>query len=72
LPGQPAVLSGSPAEKAGLVAGDVITWINNQEITAQRDLADIIATYRAGEKITITYRRAGAEKTAEATLGKKL
>ncbi|MFA6194524.1 MAG: PDZ domain-containing protein [Patescibacteria group bacterium] len=68
---QPAVLKGSPAETAGLKAGDVITWVNNVEIDANNDLADLLANYKAGDKITLTYIRAGAEKEVEIKLGEK-
>ncbi|MFA5184214.1 MAG: PDZ domain-containing protein [Patescibacteria group bacterium] len=64
-----AVIKGSPAEAAGLQAGDVITWVNNQEIGAASDLADLLATYKPGSVITLTYRREGVEKSAEIKLG---
>lgn len=66
---QSAVIKGSPAEQAGLKAGDVITWINNIEIDANNDLADLLAGYKAGDKITLTYISAGAEKEATVKLG---
>jgi hypothetical protein len=66
---QAAVLVGSPAALAGLQAGDVITWINNQELSVNNDLADIVANYQPGNKIIVTYVRAGAEKEVEIILG---
>jgi len=66
---QAAVLKNSPAQAAGLKAGDVITWINNQEINATNDLAAVLSTYNAGDKITITYVSAGQEKEVGVTLG---
>lgn len=66
---QAAVIKGSPAQIAGLQAGDVITWINNQELVANNDLADIIANYQPGDKIIATYSRGGVEKEVEITLG---
>ena len=66
---QPAVIKGSPAESAGLKSGDVITWLNNIEIDAKNDLADLLINYQAGDKITLTYIRAGAEKEVELKLG---
>ncbi|MFA7087834.1 MAG: PDZ domain-containing protein [Patescibacteria group bacterium] len=59
----PAVVKGGPAETAGLVAGDVITWVNNQEISSDNDLADMISSYRAGDSVTLTYWRDGLEKS---------
>lgn len=65
-----AVIKGSPAAAAGLVAGDVITWIDNNEINKNNDLADIIATYKSGDKITISYVRDNQEKQVDVILGK--
>jgi len=64
-----AVLKNSPAQLAGLKAGDVISWVNNQEINAANDLADIIVTYKTGDSITLTYWRAGKEQEAQVVLG---
>jgi membrane-associated protease RseP (regulator of RpoE activity) len=66
---QPAVLKNSPAQVAGLVAGDIITWVNNQEVNASNDLADLIANYQPGDKITLTYHRAGADYLVDVKLG---
>jgi len=64
-----AVVKNSAAASVGFVAGDVISWIDNQEINSANDLADIIATYNPGDKITITYIRAGQEKEVDLKLG---
>ncbi len=64
-----AIVKNSPAAVAGFVAGDVITWVNNQEINSDNDLADLIATYKPGEKITITYLRGDQEKQVDVKLG---
>ncbi len=64
-----AVAKDSPAALAGLVSGDVITWIDNQEINSTNDLADLIAKYKPGDKITITYIHAGQEKELDLKLG---
>lgn len=66
---QTAVIKGSPAELGGLKTGDVITWINNIEIDASNDLSDLLANYKAGDKITLTYVRAGVEKEVVLKLG---
>ncbi|MFA5130969.1 MAG: PDZ domain-containing protein [Patescibacteria group bacterium] len=64
-----AVVKGSPAASAGLVAGDIITWIDNREINSSNDLADIISTYKPGDKVTVTYIHAGQEKEVDIKLG---
>lgn len=66
---EPAIIKGGPAEKAGLQAGDVISWVNNQEISSDKDLADLVANYRSGDRLILTYLRDGAEKTVEIILG---
>jgi hypothetical protein len=68
---QPAVIKGSPAEAAGLAAADIITWVNNIELDANNDLADILANYKAGDKIILSYIHAGAEKEVEIKLTEK-
>ena len=64
-----AVIKNSPAQLAGLKEGDVISWVDNQELDSANDLADIIATYKAGDSITLTYWRNNSEQEAKVTLG---
>lgn len=64
-----AINPGSPADKAGLRRGDVITKINNEVVGKQGALSSILGEYRPGDKIKITYIRDGKEATTEATLG---
>lgn len=64
-----AVVKNSPAAKAGLVANDIITWVNNQEVNSENDLADLVARYRAGDRITLSYLRDGQERQVEVVLG---
>jgi len=63
-----AVLKNSPAAAAGLKAGDIITWVNNQEINADNDLSQLIAGHNPGDDLTLTYRRSGQEETATVKL----
>lgn len=64
-----SVVKNSPAASAGLLAGDIITWVNNKEINSSNDLADLIANYKPGEKITLTYLRGDQEKQVDLKLG---
>ena len=52
-----AVVKGSLAEKAGLKEGDIITAIDDQVLGRGVSLADVVATYKQGEKATIKYLR---------------
>jgi serine protease Do len=62
-----AVASGSPAEKAGLRNGDIITKVNNDTIGKQGSLASIIGQYQPGNTVTLTYIRDGKQQTTEVT-----
>ncbi len=51
------IAAGSPAEKAGITAGDVITAIDKREVTSAEDLNIIIHECRIGQQIQVTYYR---------------
>ena len=63
------VVSGSPADAAGLASGDVITKVDGTSISSPEQLVTVISGHKSGDKVTVTYTRAGATKTAEVTLG---
>jgi serine protease Do len=51
------VMKGTPAEKAGLKADDIITAINGVAINSAEDLSREVGKYMPDNKITITYLR---------------
>ena len=51
------VMKGTPAEKAGLKANDIITAINGVAIRSAEDLSREVGKYTPDTKITITYLR---------------
>lgn len=63
-----SVTKASPAEKAGLKEGDIITQVDNIEINESNDLADIIRGYLPGDIINIAYSRAGEKKEVQIML----
>ncbi len=65
----PAIAAGSPAEKAGLKENDVITRVDNQEITETNTLGRITRKYNPGDKVTLTVLRDGKTISVELTLG---
>lgn len=67
--GQAALVKNSPAALAGLQEGDIITWVNNQEVNQENDLGDLLARYKAGDVVTISYLRDNLEKQIDITLG---
>jgi S1-C subfamily serine protease len=63
------VVSGGPADSAGLEAGDVITSINGHAITTSNSLASYLLTKKPGVTVTIGYTDPfGAGHTATVTL----
>jgi len=61
-------MPGTPAAEAGLKPGDVITKLNGKEVKDAADLTMRIGSFKPGDKVELTYMRAGAEKTAQVTL----
>jgi serine protease Do len=59
----------SPAQKAGIEAGDVITSVDGKEIRDARDLAKKIGAMAPKASIKLTVLHKGAEKTLTLTLG---
>ena len=59
----------SPAEKAGLKAGDVIVKIGDEEIESTIDLIDAVRSEEPGTEVTIDIVRKGKKKSLSATLG---
>ena len=64
-----SVVSGSPADKAGLVEGDVIVNIDGTDITSSDDLQKLVQGDKAGQSVTITYYVGDSKRTTKATLG---
>lgn len=49
-----SVVEDSPADKAGIIAGSVITSINDNEVSTADELVEELSYYTAGDTITIT------------------
>jgi serine protease Do len=64
------VTAGSPAEKAGIKKGDVITKVNENKIESPESLFETIHNYKPGEKVKIVFTREGKEQSVTATLEK--
>lgn len=62
------VTSGSTADEAGLARGDVITKVDDQQVTGADSLVATIRSYRPGDEVTVTYVHDGDSKTARLTL----
>ncbi|WP_237771320.1 S1C family serine protease [Kribbella sp. ALI-6-A] len=65
------VTAGSPASRAGLRTGDVVTSINSQPVDSAEALIVAIRTHRPGESVRLDYQRAGKARQATITLGQQ-
>jgi len=64
-----SVQDGSPAERAGLIAGDIIVGAAGEEIKNSGDLLKVLTEHRAGERVIIEYYRDSELEETEVTLG---
>jgi S1-C subfamily serine protease len=62
------VQPGTPAEKAGVQAGDVITAVNGTALNGTTTLGTVLATLKPGDTATLTLLRNGQTLTLTATL----
>jgi serine protease Do len=62
------VVSGGPAEAAGLKAGDVILKVDDKEVNQSNELQMEIARRQPDSKVKITVYRDGRERTLDVTL----
>jgi len=62
------VMPGTPAERAGLEAGDLLLAIDDAAIETLRGYSDLLRKRSPGDTIAIRLRRAGRELTLQATL----
>lgn len=74
LPGENGALvgdvyPGTPAQKAGIEAGDVIVEFNGQKVTDADTLSLMVSECAPGTKATVKIIRGGREKTFTVTLG---
>ncbi len=65
------IVGGSPADQAGLRAGDVIVAINGQRVDDLHPLVSLLIEHVAGEMITLEIRRGSETFQTELTLGER-
>ncbi|MCL5116505.1 MAG: trypsin-like peptidase domain-containing protein [Firmicutes bacterium] len=61
----------SPASRAGLSAGDVITQVNGQPVTTASALQSAIEKETVGSQVTLTVNNKGTSATKTVTLGQE-
>jgi serine protease Do len=65
------VMEGSPADKAGVKANDVIVKFAGEKIGNTEDLAAVIGKKKPGDKVTLEVMRGEKSVTLDLTLGKR-
>jgi len=63
------VIAASPAEKAGVQVGDIITEVDGTPINTNHRLTDVVGQYQPGERVEIKVWRVGDTKALQVTLG---
>ena len=65
------VTSGSPADDAGLQAGEVVTAVDGTSVKTSADLVSAVSAKQPGDTITLTVRRDGGTQTVDVRLGNR-
>ncbi|MCK5903114.1 MAG: trypsin-like peptidase domain-containing protein [Cocleimonas sp.] len=65
-----AVVVGSPADKAGIEAGDVVTHVNGMKIKSSANLKNRIGNLQVGSKVNLGYIRNGKHLRRMVVVGK--
>jgi len=62
-----SIADGSPAEKAGMLLGDVLLEANGNELSGPDDLLDALSDVSSDGAVTLKFLRGGTVKTASVT-----
>jgi serine protease Do len=65
------VHEGTPAEAAGLKAGDLVLSLNGADIADRNDLLHAVGEHRPDEEIELEVLRKGKNRTVQVTLGER-
>jgi S1-C subfamily serine protease len=66
-----AVTSDGPAERAGLLIGDVVVDVDGQPVSSPEDLLDLLTAERVGRTIPVRLLRGGALQEVSVTIAER-
>jgi putative serine protease PepD len=67
-PGEPAVAPGSPADIAGILAGDVITHINGRPVSRADEVVVAVRSLAPGDSVAVTVETDGEPREVTVTV----
>jgi len=69
--GEPPIVKGSAAEKAGLKEFDIVLELSGEKITMDNTLAEVLQKHKIGEEISLKVLREGKEINLKTILGER-
>jgi S1-C subfamily serine protease len=63
------IVQGSPAEDAGLQAGDIIKQVDGKDVSSAKEIQQMVRQHQPGESLKMTIERNGESQTATLTIG---
>jgi serine protease Do len=63
-----AIVSGSPADEAGLQEKDIIIKINDQDVNQKNPLTSVVGRFKVGDEVSVTYVRNGKQQQTKLVL----
>jgi hypothetical protein len=65
------IVDGSPAAKAGIVAGDVLLRVNDQPLANLQEYSNVLRALKPGQSVTVVLRRGDKELTMTVVLAER-
>ncbi len=69
IDGNPPLVPGGPAERAGMQPGDIVVAIDGKQVADSSELIVAIRSQQPGDTVTLTVSRGGTEQDVRVTLG---
>ncbi len=66
------VIDDSPAQKAGMLRGDIILEVESTQVNTVTDLRDLLSDYQGGDTVDVLISRGGEEQTIQVELETRL